>query len=114
MQTIVQDIDNRGGVSSLPRHGECLERREEATDLSSGTTRVVSTSYPTGDPSSSRNHQWLSKSSWHHGVAAWGMVPRRATKTGHASDHRLGKTGHRGDHRVDVCVEPQHQPRKLS
>src|SRR5215467_10091470 len=92
MQTTVQDIDNSGGVSSLPRHGKCLERREEAADLSSGTIGVVSASYPAGDPSSSRNHQWLSKSIWHRGVAAGRMVPPRATKTGHASDHRLGKT----------------------
>src|SRR5215471_305165 len=105
MQTIVQDIDNSGSVSSLPRHGKCLERREEATDHSSGTIRVVSTSYPAGDPSSPRNHQWLSKSCWHHGVAAGRMVPTRATKTGHASDHRPGKTGHRGDHRVWRGVE---------
>src|SRR5215468_6888373 len=89
MQTIVQDIDKSGGVSSLPRHGECLERREEAANLSFGAIGVVSASYPGGDPSSSRDHQWLSKSSWHHGVAAGGMVPTRAAKTGHASDHRV-------------------------
>src|SRR5215470_7211998 len=100
MQTIVQDIDNSGRVSSLPRHGECLERREEAADLSFGTVRVVSASYSAGDASSSRNHQWLSKSSWHHGVAAGRMVPARAAKTGHASDHRI-------DIRIGRA-EPQH------
>jgi len=36
MQAIVQD-DNSGGVSSLPRYGKCLERREKAANLSSGT-----------------------------------------------------------------------------
>src|SRR5215469_16171814 len=106
MQTTVQDIDNSGGVSSLPRHGECLERRKEAADLSSGTIRVVSASYPAGDPSSSRNHQRLFKSSWYHSVAAGRMVPTRTVKTGHASDHRVdGRT---------ACAERQPQPRKPS
>jgi len=94
MQTIVQDIDNRGRVSSLPQHGKRLERREETTDLSSRTIGVVTASNPAGDASSSRNHQWLSKGSWDHGVAAGRVVATRAGKTGHASDHRLGKSGH--------------------
>src|SRR5215469_3859492 len=106
MQTIAQDIDNSGGVSSLPRHGKCLERREEAADLSFGTIRVVSASYSAGDASSSRNHQWLSKSSWHHGVAAGRMVPTGGAKTGHASDHRVGVR--------TASAEPQRQPRKPS
>src|SRR5215472_10370448 len=106
MQKVVQDIDNSGGVSSLPRHGKCLERREEAADLSSGAIGVVSASYPAGDPSSSRDHQWLSESSWHYGGAAGRMVPTRGAKTGHAGDHRVDARTAR--------AEPQHQPRKAS
>src|SRR5215472_8690384 len=86
MQALVQDIDNSAGVNSLPQHGECLERREEATDLSSRTIGVVIASHPTGDASSSRNHKRLSKNSWHHGVAAGRMVPTSAAKTGAAGE----------------------------
>src|SRR6516225_5758539 len=105
MPGFVQDIDKGGRASSLPQHGERLERREETADLSARTTGVFSASHPAGHAGSSRNHQQLSEGSRHRGMATRWMVTTVAGKTGHASDHRPGKTGHTGDHRVWRRVE---------
>ena len=56
----VQDIDSSGRVSSLSQYGECLERREETTNHSVGTTGMVSAKDPEGHASTSRDHQRLS------------------------------------------------------
>jgi glucosylceramidase len=73
----VHDIDSSGRVSSLSRHGECLEGRKETTNHSLGTTGMVSAKDPRDHASASRDHQRLSERRGCGNMAAGKMEARR-------------------------------------
>src|ERR1035438_3930544 len=92
----------------LRGHGQCLERREETTSLSSGTAGLVAAAHPASDQNPSRNCQRLLESGGDCGASAQWLGAVRI-KTGQRSDHRLrcGKTNYSGGSR---CPKPQAQP----
>jgi hypothetical protein len=84
----------------LRGHGQCLERREETTSLSSGTAGLVAAAHPASDPCPPGNRRRVPESGGDCGASAQWLGAVR-TKTGQRSDHRLrrGKTGHPSDAR---------------